>query len=317
MTLEMGYLPTNIAAINDLLGGLPVGSGTLFYGPPEAGKTILEEQCAFEVLQTGHNAVIIDTEGSDHTYADWHDKFNKRYALEGQESLNAGLHFVKVVHTPVSQKSGSDHSIFKFFYDKEEVKKHPVNIFIFSIREITEILAFFGKPVLIEPSEGGKFKVSPQPGWKMNPVLSALGQFMQQNNVGYLAVDSLTNPTKQLGTEQQNLPARAQVIGYLMTSIQGLTEKQSLVTVMVSHEGKTGNTNPFEKFKRPQPLGGDTVMYNVKYAVYMSHEPGPRTPETVKYKAPTREFWVSRHPSREPWTRYAFLTLGAQGFLDS
>lgn len=309
--MDLGYLPTNIEAINALVGGLPVGSGLLIYGPAEGGKTILELQMAFEILQAGHSVAIVDTEGSDHTYADWHAKFVERYKVD------AGLIFVKPVLKPVMKGDVPvDMSKFEFQMDQEEVKKHTLNIYVFDIRELTDLLAFFGKPVDIEPSPNGKFSVKPQPGWKMNPALSALGVFLKARGCHYLAVDSLTNPLKAVGTEQQNLPARAQLIGYLMTSIQGLSEKLGLATVMVSHEGGVSNTDPFAKFKHPEPLGGQTVLYNVKYSVYLSHKPGPRTPSTEKYKPPTREFWVARHPSRQPWTMYRFIQLTATGFVD-
>jgi len=314
--MDLGYLETNIQAVNALAGGLPVGSGLLIYGPPEAGKTILEFQMAYEALQADQNVLIIDTEGSDHTYADWYEKFNARYKVD------AGIHFVKAVHRPVYKKSGNDEipvdvSRFDILVDENRVKEKKLNIFIFGIREVTEILALVGKPVEIEPSPNGKFSVKPQPGWKTNPLMSELGRFVKKYNIGYVAMDSVTQPTaRAIGTEQANLPARAQIISFLLATLQALAEKAGLALVMVSHENKPGNTNPTDKFKHPAPLGGDAVMYHVKYAVYMSHEPSTRTPSTDKYKAPTREFWVARHPSRQPWTMYRFIKLTNDGFID-
>ena len=301
------YLPTDIRAINYLVGGLPVSTELLLYAPQEAGKTILTMQLAFDVMKlTGKSAVILDTEGSEFTHREWVDTFNRRYGM------NAELVFLDVCVVPVEKKKkGFGFSISSSNENYEKIDRQK--LIVVDVRGITSLLPLLGRYVRFETSDAGKTSIKSLKGdMEEQPWETQIAKIIQKNNVGFLALDSLTRPVDQLVPSKSNLPARAQATQLLLTQIDILAHWFKIPVVVTAHE----TYDPMDAFSKPEPKGGKNVGYAFKFVLYMSWKPTSHTPHVERREENTREIHLKRHPSKKAFGVHQIIELTNDGFVD-
>ncbi|MEM3390611.1 MAG: ATPase domain-containing protein [Thermoproteota archaeon] len=111
-------------------------------------------------------------------------------------------------------------------------------------------------------------------------------------NMGYniVVVDSLTAPVKQSipVPPNQNLPARATVINTLWGRFALTAEKFHVPVVVTHHVSK----DP-QSYSYGEPFGGDSVLYNMKFVVYVLNGAGE---EKEVWKDEARRFMIYRYP---------------------
>lgn len=302
------FLPTDLRAINYLLGGLPVSTEVLVYAPFEAGKTILAMQLAFNVMQlTGGGAMIIDTEGSEFTYTEWIEIFNKRYGMNVQLVLLD----VRVIPSDEKKKKAFNFSITPLPKDYERSKRQK--LIIVDARGITSLLPFLGRYVRFETSELGKTSLKSLKGdMDEQPWETRIADIIKKNDVGFLALDSLTRPLDQLVPSKANLPGRAQATQLLLTQLDILAHWFSIPVVVTAHE----TLDPLDTFSKPEPKGGKNVHYAFKFVLYMSWKSSSHTPHVEKREVNTREIHLKRHPSKASFGVHQIIDLTNDGFVD-
>lgn len=306
------YIESMLKGINNLVGGLPVGSLLGIFGVAKSGKSILAFHLVYDKLleeDSDSNALIFDTEGSEFTYIEWLEILNERTGLD------VGLKFV-VYNPKTLEVSISD--------DKT---KHDKYIYILDMREITHILGFHGRGCSLNISKtrdsregevkGGKLGLKAEnEQWFEDIWESPIGKFVTNYKIGLVVYDSLTNPLTDFGFEKENLPARTNATNLWLARIQALAEVMELVCIVTLHE--TGD--PQKGWVRPQYEGGKAVEHNLKFAIYLSEGKSSRTPKTPKedtnWTTTTRELRNERHPSKRPFVEYVKLDLTDTGFID-
>lgn len=280
------------SGLGDIIDGIPVGSVLGIYGHSSSGKTILITQLASECACNG-NSLIVDTEGSGHIYSHWVDVFSERY---GEIGLIPCLMDYK------------KNTIVKLY---PEDKKH--NIYVLDIRDIEGLLSLLGKSSKIEISKNGKMTLKPiDKCWisRCEIEKTPFGKFMDENNINFMAFDSLTNPLSEFGSQQENFPARASAVQRMMLQIQFITHHFKIPIVCTHHE----TIEPMNPYSRPQVKGGASIMYNTKYMLYISRDRSKRTPSTMSRPDNVREVWVSRAPNKAPFIEYIEIALSNMGF---
>jgi len=307
------YIPTSIKAINSLMGGLPVGSAIGVYGTPASGKSILTTQMMYEIIKyykteknLKRSAMIIDTEGGSYTTHGWHGIFNKRYGLD------IPLVFVKLnIETRKVGKGESQKINIKYTPEKF---KRPA-LFVLDIRSIEKMLQLVGRSATLHMSRSGKISLEPNDKlWVKEISQAPLTKIITENKIKGLVVDSITYPTLEFGMERQNYPVRSEAIGWLMASLNNITEEKRLITFVVSHE----TVDPIDAYAHPEIVGGKALKHALKFTIYVAGKATSRTPHVdnaIRTKA-TREIWMKRHPSKAPMSMYRFIELSPEGYVD-
>lgn len=270
------------------MGGIPKKTGIGISGRPEAGKTTLSFQLGHEVMRVkgeGSNILLFDTEGSIHTYHGWADTFRNRYGLDTSlTSVEPVVNNGEVKTMRMERDPDADHQIF-----------------IMDVRELEKILAIHGRPGRVD-TEDGKMKIQPN-GPHVSDIGDApIGQFVFQNNIDYIAYDSITNPLEQFTNRQQDRPTRAKATAWWMLQAQALAEERDMVQAYITHLSK----NPTNPYSRPDVLGGKNIKHQIKYSIYMRHDSDNE-----------RELKLFRHPAKEPWEDSWYMDLQTgKGFVD-
>ena len=124
------------------------------------------------------------------------------------------------------------------------------------------LFMMFGEVLLIDQSEKGG-KITPTFRTKKSTPLirpDALEKFSM------IILDSLTNPLKAtIGSNTQNLPARAQIEERLYSIFSHLATKYNMAIPIIHHV----TYNPVTPFgvDYGNMWGGDSILYNTKYAI--------------------------------------------------
>jgi len=182
---------------------------------------------------------------------------------------------------PTEEIFGKYKEIYAKRYGMNDVPVDVVNM-----SNITELCDFFGLKVeFIE--KGMKLDTSIHPvDFFKSPVCALISE------VGYniVVVDSLTAPVKQNipVPPNQNLPARATVINTLWGRFALVAEKFNIPVVVTHHVSK----DP-QAYSYGEPFGGDSVLYNMKFVVYVLNGAGP---ERDAWREEARRFMVYRYP---------------------
>lgn len=288
------FIDVNALGVNDLIGGLPIGSAMGLVGPHASGKTILNMHFLYETLRSTNTncGVIVDTEGSPQSFNGWANILNERYGMD-----------LEVHYIPIKLNKGN-----------LIVPKVPTSgIIVLSCRDIQRLLWMHGRKAFMKISNG-KITMKPQDdGWepdirdsKMGKILSRLG-----SNCRFLSYDSISFPLADFGSERVNFPARGSATAWWLFSIERLAEEFNLFTTGILHE----SVDPGKQYDRPKIFGGKVVGHTFKFLVYISKERTRRTPKTEKRGRDDRELWNMRHPFKKPFDVYLTLGLGKKGFV--
>ena len=281
----------HLTELNRLVDGVPRGTCFAIVGPPEAGKTILLVQMAFEcALAKGQSAIVMDTEGNAHSYANWVKGMAKRY--------ECAVNF-QVLHATVTKEGVS----------LSALKGKPPFFIVLDVRSIEKVLALHGRAAEIVVN-GAKMDLVPkEKGWAEGMPVQQLVQSIKATFVGY---DSVSSPLLEFGSLNQNFPARATAANWWLLRVERLAEEENVVAVALLH----ASVNPQDQFSRPHHTGGKTVGHIFKFMLYFSHLKSTHTPATQKRPNNVRECWLMRHPYKAPWETYVELALNADGFSD-
>lgn len=269
------------------MAGIPRGSGIGLSGRPQAGKTTLSFQLAHEVMAKsgeGSNALMFDTEGSIYTYQMWQETFSSRY----------GLDTTIVDVEPIIV----DGEVQGFNAQRDPDADHQ--IFVMDVRDLSKILTIHGRPGKIS-TEDSKMKLVPDGPHEEDISDTGIGHFVIQNDVDYIAYDSITNPIEHFTNRQQDRPTRAKATAWWMLQAQALAEETNMVQVYITHLSK----NPTNPYDRPDVLGGKNVKHQMKFMIYM------RESEDTE-----RAMRLFRHPGKKPWDQEWYMDLQTgKGFV--
>lgn len=294
MNVDDYYVRTMVSTFNEMMSmggieaGLPRKSGMVLAGRPEAGKTILTYQFAFDTLRSigEGNAVIVDTEGSGPIYAMWEQIFIDRFGIDVE---------VVPVEIFVDDQGNISHDM-----TRKPDAEHQ--IFIIDVRELEDILRIHGRPANIN-TEDNKMKLDPA-GEFVDVWDSWMGQFVSNNDIVYHAYDSVSNPLEIFTNRQQDRPTRSKATQWWLLQAQAMAQNMDTVQVYVTHLSK----NPASPYDRPGIIGGKAVKHQNKHAIYLN---------TSDSDAGHRQMRLLRHPSKTPWVdKYQLNLESGAGFVD-
>lgn len=304
MTIEfddMGFQQeTHLDALNELLGGLPVRTLTGLFGPPGAGKTTTMYQTAVDyTAREERPAIIVDTEGSVHTYREWWTKFQQRFDLEDDEESE--LVYARYTKEDRGNEDSNEYSL-EMPGDVEPDTVPQKAVVILDCRNIRGILHMHGRGVNINIKDKKMGILQDKDHWVESPFLSPIGKLVLDTGAGFLSYDSLSMPLKEIGIEQQNLPQRAEATSYWMGPAQTLFQELGLAGFAVMHWMK----DPANQYDTPQFEGGKALGHTFKYVVEMRE---------AKQKT-QRKAMIYRHPAKGRYTEDRWLRFSKRGLYD-
>jgi len=240
---DIKFVETGCKTIDDMLGGgIPYSIVTALFGEPESGKSLLGHGAGLaNIEKTGKNTILIETEGlRDYDIRLLHYKFMKRYNLD---------------------KSTVD--------SKYNIRHTLGDIQLLSIQKL---LQMFGYMATFEISKNGKYSVKFQ---NCTPTIKE----KELQDTSMIILDSLTKPIKDsVGSETQNLPARAQLVERLFGKMYHIAKLYDIAVIVIHH----ATINPIMPFGRDlgKPYGGNPILYNSKYALELIDAPNKVKTET-------------------------------------
>ena len=228
---ELNYLDTGCTTINNLIGGgIPYSIVTTVFAEPNIGKTMFTNQCGLaNIAFTKKNTILIETEG-----------------LRNYDT--------KVILYKLMKRFKLD----KETVDKKFIVKQTVGDLKFM--SIQKLFMMFGSMVTFRISDKGKY--TPDFNDKLTPLISE--DDLKKKSM--IIIDSITKPMKNsVGSETQNLPARAQITEKLFSKLYNIAMIYDIAVVVNVHS----SVNPVTiGWKDPgKPYGGQPILYNSKYAL--------------------------------------------------
>lgn len=339
-----------MAGFNSLVGGLPIGALFGVYGAPQTNKSIMFTQFAWTLFPFGTNALLIDTEGGAGSFSlnAWVEAFNKRYKTDIKiVRVSYDTDTASFTYDPPNP---SQRDVF-FVLDLRSIVEilhcfgYKVRLDISEAKE--EIIyvcpkcsARIPKPrtgaipdcptdkVQGEPRKevdsGGKVDIkyntsampTSMPPLELDVRKTPIGKFVKENNVKYVLVDSVTNPTEIFGPGgQMNNPGRDNANGNWFQQMQSLAEKYNTTIIAIFHYS-LNPTNMYDK--RGHPIGGKAVNANFKFLLLLQRPAGAMgTPFSTKAeKVNVRNLSLMRHPRKEPFKDFVSTKLTDDGFMD-
>lgn len=290
---EFEKLETGCKTIDLLLGGgLPYGIVTSVVSEPNIGKTKLGLQCALANIAKGYKSLIIDTEG---------EKFED--------------------HLAIMTKFGK-----RWNLSEDDIKK---NIIWISAKgdlnelSIEKLLKLFGYKLTLELSSNGKYSVTFEDlvevikeGRKIKSRKKLLPIKEYMDNVRYILIDSITMPLKEsVGSETQNLPARASIVQRLYGRLYQIAKEYN-AAILVTHHA---SVNPITPYGRDfgHMYGGHPVLYNSKYAIQLLDSTSEIKKTKFKgFEHEARRVRLIRHPYINDTKLYDIRLKTDYGFCD-
>jgi len=255
---SMKMLKSGCTTIDTLLGGgFPYGMVTSVTSEPNIGKTKLGLQLALaNIKETGKKSIIIETEGE---------------AIDDQ----------KAILKRFAPRYGLDNFMDKIVYYQPlgDTKEFGIQ----------KLMRLFGYDLKLDMSNGGKFSTSFA---QIKPQLNE--KLLSESS--FILIDSITTPIKEsVGSETQNLPARAAIIQRLYGKLYQFAKTYNLA-IVVNHHTSTNPVMPFGK-DLGKMYGGSPVLYNSKYAIQLL----PSTSKIKKdkfqgFELEARRVRLIRHP---------------------
>lgn len=278
---ELMNLTTGSDIIDEILGGgVPIGITTAFTGVQEAGKSFLLAQLALSNIEKfGTNSIIIETEG--YREEDYKEKIAgkmlDRFNLK-KSDLNK-LKFISIVSD--WEENGLQKLCKLLGLELRMIQKKQTDL-----------------------NKGSKIQVH------FIPCKPGLNKKLL-DNTGFIGLDSLTAPIKfNIGSEQQNLPARAQIEERIFGK-SFMLAKTFDCAFAISHHISIDPTNPRDL---GTSYGGRDVLYNSKYGVQIMH--GIATGR-AKWGNEARRVMMVRIPGiQKNWEKFDVRLKKDYGFCD-
>jgi len=264
---NLKFVATGSKTIDELLGGgIPYGIVTAIFGEPTSGKTMFGKQMGLvNIAETGKKTILIETEGlRDYDTKLLLYRFMNRWNLD--------------------KKTVDDNFIIKHTLGDVQ------------LQSIQKLLQMFGYMATFDISKNGKYSVKFQ---NCTPSIKD----KELEDTGMIVLDSLTKPIKDsVGSETQNLPARAQLTERLFGKLYHTAMIHNIAILVIHH----ASINPMMPFGRDlgKPYGGNPVLYNSKYAMEFIDAPNKVKNETG-WGEEARRVKLLRRPD-EPYTGELF-----------
>lgn len=300
---------------------------TAIFGPPEAGKSTLGAQVWTEyAMNKKGNVAILDTELNEHTFEAVAEMLSKRWG----EPVNYIPVLPEVTRGANDDSDGGKKGGKKFSVKwefEEKPRKGATNILLIQCPEIQDITALVGRAVDIKVTPGGKVEIDHLDGvgaWARSIDDSPLAQFIAENDVKSMMIDSVTNPLDEIAAKTKNFPGRSDLTQLWLVQTGKIAWKFRMPVLAVAHESKN-EADGFDKGLKIE--GGKGVRYNVKHVLYLmdGNEPG-LLPKAVKESlggqnprplADTgRYLFGARLPGVRSWTRHVALDYTKTGFTN-
>lgn len=229
---NMDVLKSGCNTIDNLLGGgFPYGMVVSVTAEPNIGKTKLGLQLAVaNIKYKKKHSIIIETEGEsidDQTIL--LKRFANRYGVT-EDELKQHI---------------------KFYQTIGDVKEYGIQ----------KLMKLFGYELKLDMSKGGKFSTD------FSQTKIGIPEDVLKSS-SFILLDSITTPLKEsIGSETQNLPARASIVQRLYGRLYQLAKTYNLLIVVTHHT----SVNPVMPFGRDlgKIYGGQPVLYNSKYAIQL------------------------------------------------
>ncbi len=284
---EMSYahFETEIGAINStLLGGMPKGTLTGFYGEPQCGKSTTSVWVLLDIMrQTNKNGVVIDTETglAKHFLPDLLERFNEKH------NTDIGLRHIKVDYRGWLKKQSAIIP-YKDLYDDNKSQQ----IIVIDATNISELFLLVGRPYELD-MDGAVPKLSPKTSafWRNiwdTPLAQILDDPNSETEYCGFVLDSLTSSMKIFGTANQNFPVRDTAQSIIINQLSDIINYyDDMIGINVLHASRP----PQDATVRAIPVGGKSVGHGHKYIVQFSgaEAKGLNTMITITpYRLPTK-----------------------------
>lgn len=297
---------TSLKGINQLLkGGIPLQSLFGIYGKFKAGKTILCQQLAWEVMaKYGMNSLLFDTE-SDYFKPDavpiWASRFNRRFDIDVQLVKVTARPKWKGKKKPVIDK-------IKLEYYPSDYDRNKQTSFIFDEGKFEILIGLHGKPV--SPHlKGGKIDLMPMDSglYVFYISQSLIGDFVENHNIKFVSYDSITRPFAAYHGGRLNYPVRNEAENLFFSQIDEVLKTYNLVSVCTHRE----TSNPTNRYDRPGPKGGRAVGHWFKRMIHL-RKVGKSVKRRLKvYRVPSEAEW-----DESSWKSDRHIYLSNVGFKD-
>lgn len=283
--MNSSHFETSIDAINNtLLGGIPKGILTGFYGAPQCGKSTTSIWTLMDIMKsTGKNGVIIDTETglAKHFMPDLIERYNSLH------NTNIGIKSLKVDYR-AWLRNKSAIIPYKALSDDDKSQQ----IVVISATNLSELCLLVGRPNELD-TESVKAKLIPKSSsfwrnvWDI-PLSQILDNPNSEEEFCGFVLDSLTSIMKIFGSANQNLPVRDTAQSIVINQLSDIINYyEDMFGINILHASKP----PTDSSIRAIPVGGKSVGHGHKYIVEFAgaEQKGLNTLITVSsYRLPTK-----------------------------
>lgn len=309
--LRVSYIPTSLESFNKLMGiekpfkiagGLPRGIILGLTADAEVGKSILCLQLMFDMIaKTGRNALFINTEpgsGIGDIYMDyWGRVFSHRFEIEFPQ--------IRELYFTEKKRRKEDRTRVKFKFDEYD-SSAPV-IFVANYSSADQILEMMGRRITLEIGNTGK--ITPVyntdellPVWK-----TGFGKFLEENNIGFLAFDSITEPINEFIGGLKNYPGRHEATNIWMKMLRDYVSYYKLISVSTHHETVMGFGQARKQTKEIK--GGKSIRHSFKFNILMEGmNKAKNRPTGIK------RLGAERHPFKPALGELIYLLLNEWGY---
>jgi len=177
-------------------------------------------------------------------------------------------------------------------------------IIVKEVRDINPIMEFHGVKIKVNISKKGS-KLTVNKIEEVEIEESELSKIVGKRRIGTVIYDSITASFKEFGTGTPNLPARADVMGFLYNRIDKLIDKKK-VTVITSHHL---SKNPTDPRAEERMKGGDSIYYTSKVILQLKKF---RTDKLENY----RMLVLVRYPNKPKFSDVRYLRYDDNGVVD-
>lgn len=262
--MKNAHYTTKIKAIdNALLGGIPAGTLTGFYGEPQCGKSTSGVWSLLEVMkETKKQGVVIDTETglAKHFLPDLLERFNAR------NNTDIGLKHIKIDYRTWLRKPIP---IVPYKVISDDSKK--IQIVVVDAPTLAELMLIVGRPYDLD-MDSAKPKLIPNISsfWKNiwdTPLAQILDDPNGEDEFCGFVLDSLTSVMKIFGSANQNFPVRDTAQSIVINQLSSIVNYyDDMVGITILHASRP----PQDSTVRAIPVGGKSVGHGHKYIVQFS-----------------------------------------------
>jgi RecA/RadA recombinase len=316
----------SIKGFNEIFGGLPLGELFGVLGHSQTNKSITTAQMIVDameqlrILGIETNAVIEDSEGGAglHLLPLWLERWNKRFGTDiALEYMRINLRqWQKEVKAGLTKGTGKNKRVKDLPF--EYVTKAPEGkqkLIVIDTEDLVRLMFLLGKVVEVDYGKGaGKVQVYVQPESNHFEYVwdTPLAKIIEENNVGFLLLDSLTMPVEEEYTGgQQSHPGRKYANMMIIAQLRRLVREYGLYCIINNHEIEQDSVASYKK-KKPLPVGGAGVHYNFKF--FMDLDTIPISGD--ERNRVRRRLVPRRHPHFAPEYKTAMIELTDKGVID-